>query len=276
LQNTEPRPLRKPTFQWSDIWRSPFHDLPIRDELIYQYLPLAPGMRVLEIGPGSGFTAFRLARQVPTLTLLDVASANIQRLRHTLKGIESLRVFRADACAPRLGDQLGTRFEAVYGLEVFACIPDPRACLANLAAVLEPGGHLLLQWPNYETGRSAGPITCSYMREDLDRWLSEAGFASWALYALSLRPYANVLFRNLHERPLQLLRNLRPRTHTVSYSYDDTWAFNKSDSPRYYTFVVNSAWLLIFALMRLGGECFQRTELSGDIQNRNLLLVARR
>src|SRR5258708_36464084 len=75
---------QRPAFRPSDIFKAPLHDFPIRDEILYQYLPLSPDMDVLEVGPGSGVTAFRVARRLRSLTLLDIAAANIAHLRGTL------------------------------------------------------------------------------------------------------------------------------------------------------------------------------------------------
>ena len=47
----------RPSARLSDLWKAPLHDFPIRDEILYQYLPLARDMDVLEVGPGSGVTA---------------------------------------------------------------------------------------------------------------------------------------------------------------------------------------------------------------------------
>lgn len=66
------RPARPPA-RWSDLWKAPLHDFPLRDEILFQFLPLSREMDVLEIGPGSGFTAFRISRMVRHVTLVDVA-----------------------------------------------------------------------------------------------------------------------------------------------------------------------------------------------------------
>ena len=63
----------RPGFRWADVLASPLHDFPIRDEILFQCMPPAPGSDVLEVGPGAGFTAFRLARRVGHITLVDVA-----------------------------------------------------------------------------------------------------------------------------------------------------------------------------------------------------------
>ncbi len=60
---------RLPSARWrlSDLWRAPLTDLPVRDELIRQYVPRSPRMKILEVGPGSGFPAFRMAREVGSI-----------------------------------------------------------------------------------------------------------------------------------------------------------------------------------------------------------------
>lgn len=266
----------RPSFRWSDIWKAPLHDFPIRDEVLYQYLPLSPDMDVLEVGPGSGFTAFRLARQVRHLTSVDIAANNIEQLRGALKDVPNLRFVCADVCAPGLAESLGSRFDAAFALEVFELLPDPAACLTNLAGVLGRGGRLLIQFPNYPPPRSPGP-TCFCTREEFDRLVRRAGFASWELYALKLGPYAEVLFRTLHERPLKLYRRLRDGNGSASpRTYDRTWAFQHRKRLERYRCLLHGAWTVLFAGVRLGGDCFERTLLRDQILNHNLLLVAQR
>ena len=99
------------SFRWSDVFDAPLHDFPIRDEILCQYLPLAAGADVLEVGPGSGFTAFRLARRVRRVTLLDVAPQTIDELRTTLKNIPNIQFVCADVTASDLPGRLGHAFE---------------------------------------------------------------------------------------------------------------------------------------------------------------------
>jgi 16S rRNA A1518/A1519 N6-dimethyltransferase RsmA/KsgA/DIM1 with predicted DNA glycosylase/AP lyase activity len=85
---------RLPSIGWrlSDLWRAPLTDLPVRDELIRQYVPLSPQMDVMEVGPGSGFPAFRLAREVATLTLLEVAADSAATLRRRFERTPNVEV----------------------------------------------------------------------------------------------------------------------------------------------------------------------------------------
>jgi SAM-dependent methyltransferase len=267
---------QRPSFRVSDIWKAPLHDLPIRDEILYQYLPLSPRMRLLEIGPGSGFTAFRLARQVKHLTLVDKAASSLARLKNALHGVGNVKAVCADVCKPGLAAAVGTQFDAVFGLDVFGLLPDPAACLKNLASVLPRGGRLLLQFPNYPLPPNQG-VTVFRKREDLDRLLEEAGFERWSVYALTLNPYAGFLYRAFHERPLHRYRRLRGQIRQDRpFIYDHTWAFQNWGRLEPFKVFPHGAWTALFAAMRLGGECFDRSLLGAKIFNHNLLVLARR
>ena len=272
-----PSTLGRPSFRWSDIWRAPLHDLPIRDEILYQYLPLAPDMSVLEVGPGSGFTAFRLSRHVKSLTLVDIGADNVAQLREVLKGKPNVSVECADACAPGLAAKVGARFDAAFALEVFELLPDPAACLANFAEALRPDGHLLVQFPNYPPPQNPG-VSWFRTRADLDRLLEAANFKSWEVYALNLRPHASTLYRELHERPLQVYRRLRtrPGQDDKPLTYDTTWAFQQRHRLEPYKYLLHGMWSAFVAASRLGGPCFERELLGEEILGRNLLLMARR
>ncbi len=57
------RPLQRPSFAWTLRGAAPVHDFPIRDEILFQFTPPISGGKYLEIGAGSGYTAYCLARQ---------------------------------------------------------------------------------------------------------------------------------------------------------------------------------------------------------------------
>jgi SAM-dependent methyltransferase len=265
----------RPSTRLSDLWKAPLHDFPIRDELLYQYLPLGPDMDVLEVGPGSGNTAFRMARRVNRLTVLDMAPGNISRLRVALGDQPSLSFVCADICQPRLANSFTDRFDAIYAIEVLELVPDAGAALRNMAALLRPGGQVLIQFPNYPPPRNPG-ITYFRTRAELDHALQESAFSHWSLYSLRLTPYAQALFNAFHERPLALYRRLRLRTGQQHHplAYDQTWAFQGGHRLGPYKPLLHGAWMALSAVMRLGGDCFERTPLKDEILNRNLLLLA--
>jgi SAM-dependent methyltransferase len=270
-------PIGRPSYILSDIWKAPLHDFPIRDEILCQYLPLEPAMDLLEIGPGSGLTAFRLSRKVRHLTLVDVSAGNIRALEQRLAGVANVRLVCADAGEPELARQLGNTFDAVYGLEVFAYIRSQQNCLRNIAGVLRLGGQLLVQFPNYRQANQHPQLNFFQSREEIDWLFQKAGFTEWNVWALQLRPYARFLFQHFARRPLLLYRRWnKRREYDHAVIYEQTWAFQHHNRLERLKPFLHGAWVLLSAVLRAGGDSFERTPLEADVRNRNLLVIARR
>lgn len=264
-----------PTFEWSDIWKAPLHDLPIRDEILYQYLPLAPDMDVVEIGPGSGFTAFRLSRRVRRLTLLDIARGTIEKLNKSLAALPNLDFVCADPCDVAFPANIWGCFDAVYALDVFQYVPDSSKWLARVARFLKPGGVMMLAWPNYCAARTLGVNHVQTMTE-MDRLLGDAGFESWQVYRLRLRPYARLLYSCFHEYPRKLYQRVRGHREALDAQiYDQTWSYQHGQKIEPLRYALHTAWTLFFAAVRLGGACFERSPVRGGSADGNLLVLAR-
>jgi SAM-dependent methyltransferase len=247
----------------------------MRDEIIFQYLPLGSDMSVLEVGPGVGFTAWRLARQVRQITLLDIASESILQLRKNLVSIPNLRAVCADACAPELAAMVGGPFDVVISLDMFQFVGNPQACLKNFASVLPLSGRLLLQWPNYPLHRTKA-VTYIRGRQELDEMVHRAGFRQWTVHALRLRPYASVLYREFHERPLALYRRLRSHNGVdAPQNFDQTWTFRRGQTLEHCKWLLHLSWAGLLSAMRLGGDCFQCHPVTDGLDG-NLLLLAQR
>lgn len=267
---------QRPSFRLSDIWKAPIHNFPIRDEILYQSLPLSTDLDILEIGPGSGFSAFRLSREVRQVSLLDVSGGTIRRLHSRLGKIPNLSFFCADLCAPGLRDLMRKEFDAAFGLAVLDLLPDPATGLKNLSTVLSRGGRLVLQFPNYPPPKARG-VTFFRKREELDRLLDAAGFEDWAVYALQLRPHARILFEEFHERPLRALQWLRSRSgNQQALTYEETWAFQKGRYLEPFKYLLHLGWTVCSAGLHSGGDAFEILPLGEEILNQNLLLLARR
>jgi SAM-dependent methyltransferase len=260
----------------SDLWRAPLTDLPVRDELIRQYIPLSPEMEVLEIGPGSGFPAYRMARVVASLTLLEVAAGNAAILQQRFAAVPNVEVVLGDLCGKGLGEKRPCTYDAAIAVEVFEYLSDPCTALHNLAAMLRPGGLFFMQFPNYEN--RALP-TFYRTRHALEVQLRAAGFASWKIYSLRLSPWSQRLFHWLHELPLHLYR-ARQRSQKqrpqCPQRYDETWAFRHSGRLEAFKLPINLYWAAIMILMRLGGDVFRRIECGDEILGKNLFVVANR
>lgn len=112
------------------------------------------GHSMLEIGIGhGGFRPFfpDLERYVG----VDIDAGLVRRALELYPG-ETFVV--ADAASPTLVDRAGASFDSVLCVNVLEHIKDHRTALANLAAALRPGGHLLLLVPAF-----------GFLYNDLDR-----------------------------------------------------------------------------------------------------------
>ena len=146
--------------KWKDVWsrfsgRGTYpHELavmllfPLRrmvfsPETLVRHLHLTRTSRVLELGPGPGFFSIHVARVIPQgrLELVDIQLEMLQKARRRLRraGVRNTGYTRANAVT--LPFRSGA-FDVAFLVAVLGEVPDPKACLASIAAVLRPGGLL--------------------------------------------------------------------------------------------------------------------------------------
>jgi ubiquinone/menaquinone biosynthesis C-methylase UbiE len=127
------------------FWVQAPHPLITRERLRETLAP-APGERVLEVGPGTGYYALDMAEWIAPGGTLDVLDVQQEMLDHTLRrarerGIENIAATRGDARSLPYAD---ATFDAAYLVTVLGEIPDQDAALRELARVLRPGGRLVV------------------------------------------------------------------------------------------------------------------------------------
>lgn len=109
-------------------------------------LGLAPGQRVLEIGPGTGLQTLPVARRLGGSGRLDIVDIQQEMLDHVMRraaglGLGNIVVTRADA--QKLPFDADT-FDAAYLVTALGEIPRPELTVTELARVLKPGGRLVV------------------------------------------------------------------------------------------------------------------------------------
>ena len=127
------------------FWVEAPHPIITRDRL-REVLDPAPGERVLEVGPGTGYYTLDAAAWVQPEGSVDILDLQQEMLDHTMRraeerGVASVTPTRADATTIPYGD--GT-FDAAYLVAVLGEIPDQDAALRELARVLKPGGRVVV------------------------------------------------------------------------------------------------------------------------------------
>src|SRR5215208_6423356 len=119
-----------------------FLDLPrpfMRRQTLRDMLDLAPGERVLEVGPGTGYYSLDVARQIAPdgrLDVLDLQESMLDELmrRAADRGITSI--------VPTAGDAQdlpfpASAFDAAFLVATLGEIPDPAQALRELHRVLQ-------------------------------------------------------------------------------------------------------------------------------------------
>ena len=108
-------------------------------------LALAPGERVLEVGPGTGYYTFDIAAAVPA-GQVDVFDIQQEMLDHVMRkaaerGVTNVRATLGDAQQLPFDDDA---FDAAVLVTVLGEIPDQEKALSEIARVLRPGGRLVV------------------------------------------------------------------------------------------------------------------------------------
>jgi ubiquinone/menaquinone biosynthesis C-methylase UbiE len=118
----------------------------ITRERLREILEPAPGERLLEVGPGTGYYSLPVADWLAPDGRLDVLDVQQEMLDHTLRraqehGIENITPARADARELPYPDD---SFDGAYLVTVLGEIPDQDAALRELRRVVKPGGRIVV------------------------------------------------------------------------------------------------------------------------------------
>lgn len=113
------------------------------DELLRYAMP---GMKVLEIGCGSGTTALELARRGLRVEGIDINERAIAVASQAVRqeGLQSVAHFRV---ADVLSEPCGNQFDIVLAIRVFTCFPDAEhwnELLKRIDMFVRPGGILYI------------------------------------------------------------------------------------------------------------------------------------
>jgi ubiquinone/menaquinone biosynthesis C-methylase UbiE len=129
----------------------------ITRERLLQILEPAPGERLLEVGPGTGYYSLDVAERLLPGGRVDVFDIQQEMLDHTMRQAAARGIDNLD---PALGDARDLpyddgSFTGAFLVTVLGEVPDQDAALRELRRVLSPDGRLvvgeLLFDPHYVT-----------------------------------------------------------------------------------------------------------------------------
>lgn len=165
------------------------------------------GLRVLDIGCGGGLVSEPMARMGAQIVGVDASSRNVEIARiHARQG--GLDIDYRAGTAESL-QAAGERFDVVLNLEVVEHVADPAAFLASCAALVAPGGAMVVATINRTPQAFALAIVGA---EYVLRWLPR-GTHRWSKFVrpaeiaaalrptgLELREFAGMTYNPLADR----------------------------------------------------------------------------
>ena len=170
-------------------------------ELMRRHLGLQPGMRVLDVGGGTGRWAVWLARELGVhVTVADKSSRMLQQAARNVDetGLgEQVRLVHVDIeDAPGLSDGEFDAVVSTYG--VLSFLNDPKAAFRTVARVLRPGGVGLLMSHSLSNALVSKINRDGASAEELAE-LARDRIVRWAPHVPPLRVYSAADLKGLAE-----------------------------------------------------------------------------
>ena len=117
----------------------------ITRERLLEVLAPAPGERILELGPGTGFYSLPVAAKLAggTLAILDAQQEMLDHVMREAAGgnLSNIEPTLGDAAALPYPD---AEFDGAFLVTVLGEVPDPDSALRELRRVLKPDGRLVV------------------------------------------------------------------------------------------------------------------------------------
>jgi SAM-dependent methyltransferase len=131
--------------RFAEVYDDWYGTLTDTDACVSAIADLAEGGPVLELGVGTGRLAIPLAARGLAVTGVDASPAMLSRLA-AKPGGDRVTAVLGDMADPQVGDaRFATAFVAYNTLFNLVDLGDQQRCLANVARLLRPGGHLVVE-----------------------------------------------------------------------------------------------------------------------------------
>ena len=180
----EARGDKTPTFfdtvgpEWDAI-RQVFDDDVLRARAVARIVE--PGLRVVDVGTGTGVLACELAQLGLDVLGIDRSESMLEAARSKLETLQlpatgSLRFEQADACAIPVEDGA---LDAAFAHMVLHYMPAPEEVVAEMARVVKPGGRVVIvdfrahgiEWMK----RDLGVRWMGFAEDEVRDWFEQAG-----------------------------------------------------------------------------------------------------
>jgi cyclopropane fatty-acyl-phospholipid synthase-like methyltransferase len=165
--------------EWAKVFDDPARDEWQQPDRVIEALALSPTMTIADVGAGTGYFAVRLARAVPSGSVIatDIEEDMIRYMteRAARDGLENLRAQLTPPDDPQLA--AGT-IDRILLVDVWHHLGDRRAYAAKLAAALKPGGLVVVVDFKLDAPRGP-PVKHRLPADSIAADLAAAGLATY-------------------------------------------------------------------------------------------------
>jgi len=152
---------------------------------------LDPSMSFGDLGCGTGQLVETLAPFIQRVVAVDNSTEMLKAARKRLNRFDNVQVKRGTVEALPLED---AELDAAALVLVLHHLPDPGAAIAEAARTLKPGGRLLIvdmvRHDHHEYQQTMGHVWLGFDTDQLEGWLTDAGFEAMRAADLPAEPKA--------------------------------------------------------------------------------------
>jgi DNA-binding transcriptional ArsR family regulator/precorrin-6B methylase 2 len=145
---------------------------------------------VVDAGTGDGGLLDILAPAFTRVVAIDRSAAQLERAARRVKqrGYHNVELLQAELGAPELGERVGVGADVVVAARVLHHAPLPRVALAELSALLRPGGKLLVvdyaRHTDEQMAQAQADVWLGFEPSELLRLSREVGLADAQVFPI--------------------------------------------------------------------------------------------
>ena len=165
--------------EW-DALRKVFDDDALRARALAQLVPV--GLRVADIGTGTGILALELSRLGLDVVAIDHSARMLEAARAKLDeaGADRVELRQGEASALPLD---ADTVDAAFAHMVLHYLPSPGEAVAEMARIVKPGGAVVVvDFVNHEHEWMRGELGVHWLgfdTRDIERWFDDAGLSDF-------------------------------------------------------------------------------------------------
>lgn len=251
----------------------PYAGLIYKHELLTQHLKFQPHFNVAEIGIGTGYSSFRLAQTVASVTGIDVDGKLIASLEAYCRGCDGIRFLQANVASESPPEAYRSSMDVVFSIDTLQYTAPPERFLAYIRDLLKSDGTALVCFPNERDEVMEGPVNFKEY-DSLLRAIETSGLHVEYIRAARYTRWFHFITRNFWYRIKKIMYRGHYTGKIFPHMFSHTIAYRMIERKRAANLFIRGYTAIIMALLRAGG-IYEQLD-TRDIYGTYLIMKLRR